>query len=145
MCITTEDSIVQSWGVLCCAVLAQARHNVLLEQVQQLEVLRKENGEMAALVAQLQVLKNDQAQLRELAGQVEALQADNAALTRKTQMLPGLRAEMEQLKVRGVAGWLQQSPECVLMSKGWLAWQQHLSLPRKSRLSSMDPRVGETA
>lgn len=114
-------------------MLAQARHNVLLEQVQQLEVLRKENGEMAALVAQLQVLKNNQAQLQELASQVEALQADNAALTRKTQMLPGLRAEVEQLKVRGVAGWLEPSPECVSVSRMLDCWAAALCIATQMR------------
>jgi hypothetical protein len=106
------------------AVLSQARHNVLLEQVQQLEVLRKENGEMAALVAQLQVLKSDQAQLQELASQVEALQADNAALTRKSQLLPGLRAELEHLKVRGRTGRLEPTLECLCQKPcgtGWAA------------------------
>lgn len=87
--------------VLCCAVLCtQARHSDLLEQVQLLEVLRKENGEMAALVAQLQVLKNDQQHLQQLCDQVERLSADNAALQHKSQTLPSLQAEHERLKVR---------------------------------------------
>lgn len=86
-------------AALCCAV-PQATHSSLLEQVQQLEVLRKENGEMAQLVAQLQVLKNDQQHLQELCDQVDALRGDNAALQRKSQALPSLQAENERLKVR---------------------------------------------
>lgn len=85
----------------CCAVLwlLQATHSNLLEQVQQLEVLRKENGEMAQLVAQLQVLKNDQQHLQELCSQVERVRSDTASLQRKSQALPGLQAENERLKV----------------------------------------------
>jgi cell shape-determining protein MreC len=84
--------------VLHCAA-SQVRHSNLLEQVQQLEVLRKENGEMAALVAQLQVLKNDQQHMQGLCNQVEQLCADNATLQRRSQTLPSLQAENERLKV----------------------------------------------
>jgi hypothetical protein len=86
-------------AVLCCVAVLQATHSNLLEQVQQLEVLRKENGEMAQLVAQLQVLKNDQQHLQELCSQVERVRSDNASLQRKSQALPSLQAENERLKV----------------------------------------------
>ncbi|KAF8073164.1 GTP-binding protein [Scenedesmus sp. PABB004] len=77
---------------------AQAEHHLLLEQVQQLEVLRKENAEMAALVAQLAVLRGEQVQLHELCQQVEGLRADNATLRAKTARLPALQAEHTELK-----------------------------------------------
>jgi hypothetical protein len=85
-------------AALHCAA-SQVRHSNLLEQVQQLEVLRKENGEMAALVAQLQVLKNDQQHMQDLCTQVEQLRGDNANLQRRSQTLPSLQAENERLKV----------------------------------------------
>lgn len=90
-------------AVLCCAApIPQVQHNDLLEQVQQLEVLRKENGAMAALVAQLQVLKNDEQQMQELCDQVDRLRSDNASLQRRSQTLPSLQAENERLKVSGM-------------------------------------------
>ena len=55
---------------------------------------------MAALVAQLQVLKRDQGQLKVLHDQVEALKADNSVLHRKSLRLPALQEEHERLQVR---------------------------------------------
>lgn len=107
-------------SVLCCAVLPipQAQHSDLLEQVQQLEVLRKENGAMAALVAQLQVLKNDQQHMQELCDQVDRLRADNASLQRRSQTLPSLQAENERLTVSGVCSCWKL---CLCDKHAWMA------------------------
>lgn len=73
---------------------------MLLEQLQQLEALRKDNAEMAQLVAQLAVLRRDQQQLHELCQQVEVLRSDNLLLLNKSQRLPTLQEEHQQLMVR---------------------------------------------
>lgn len=92
-------------SISCCfitavVVPAQAEHSTLLEEVQQLEVLRKENGEMASLVAQLQVLKGDHQQLQELRSQLDTLQASHASMQRESQALAVLLADDHGLEVR---------------------------------------------
>jgi hypothetical protein len=77
----------------------QEEHNLLLQQVQQLETLRRENAEMAGLVAQLALLRKDQAQLHELCEQVEMLREDNSVLRNKSQRLPALQEENQLLQV----------------------------------------------
>lgn len=85
----------------CCICTLQEEHSLLLQQVQQLESLRRENAEMAGLVAQLAVLRKDQAQLHELCEQVELLREDNGVLRNKSQRLPALQEENQRLQV----GW----------------------------------------
>jgi hypothetical protein len=96
---------------------AQDQHRQLLQQVQELETLRRENAEMAALVAQLAVLRREQGQLTSLCDQVEALKADNSMLHRKSLRLPMLQEEQKRLQVsdrgRLWQGWIQ------LASRGW--------------------------
>lgn len=97
----------------------QDQHRQLLQQVQELETLRRENAEMAALVAQLAVLRREQGQLSSLCDQVEALKADNSMLHRKSLRLPMLQEEQERLQVGAMGnlwlGWVQQKGK----GKGW--------------------------
>ena len=65
-----------------------------------LEELRKENSEMAGLVAQLTVLRREQANLQEMCSQVEVLRSDNALLQKKSARLPALQEEHQRLQVR---------------------------------------------
>lgn len=82
-----------------CFFCLQAEHTLLLQQVQQLDELRKENAEMAQLVAQLAMLRRDQEQLHELCQQVEVLRSDNTLLLNKSQRLPALQEEHQRLQV----------------------------------------------
>jgi hypothetical protein len=86
--------------------------------VQELEVLRQENAEMAALVAQLQVLKRDQGQLQALHDQVEALKADNSVLHRKSLRLPALHEEHERLQVGRLCACLISNMYCIELCHG---------------------------
>lgn len=90
-----------SWPVaFVVSLVLQLEHSMLLEQVQQLEALRKDNADMAGLVAQLAMLRKDQDQLQELCSQVEVLRADNSLLRSKSQQLPALHEENARLQVR---------------------------------------------
>lgn len=130
--------------MLCCAVqpIPQVQHSDLLEQVQQLEVLPKENGAMAVLVAQLQVLKNDQQHMQELCDQVDRLRADNASLQRRSQTLPSLQAENERLAVSGVCagefGFVRQA--CMDGTHRHIPAQAAAVLQRSGRLRSCHRR-----